>query len=318
MDRLVGDPHRLPHPVRLIGRMIEMLDLWLLGDVDNKKRNPAAEFIMGMIPGITVPLLTAVITGLISYASYRIHPFTGIIVEAVLTCYILAARSLRDESMKVYDALKTGDLKGARYAVSMIVGRDTEALDEAGVIRAAVETVAENTSDGVVAPLIYTFMGGPVLGFVYKAINTMDSMTGYHNERYEYFGKLPAVMDDAANLIPARISGIIMICTAFISGPEFSGRDALRIFIRDRYKHKSPNSAQTEAACAGALLIRLGGDAVYFGKTVKKPYIGDDIRAVEAEDIKRACKLMYGTADICFILLILAGIISWWYRAGWA
>ena len=143
MDRLVGDPHRLPHPVRFIGRMIEMLDLWLLGDVDNKKRNPAAEFIMGMIPGITVPLLTAVITGLISYASYRIHPFTGIIVEAVLTCYILAARSLRDESMKVYDALKTGDLKGARYAVSMIVGRDTEALDEAGVIRAAVETVAE-------------------------------------------------------------------------------------------------------------------------------------------------------------------------------
>ena len=318
MDRLVGDPHRLPHPVRLIGRMIEMLDLWLLGDVDNKKRNPAAEFIMGMIPGITVPLLTAVITGLISYASYRIHPFTGIIVEAVLTCYILAARSLRDESMKVYDALKTGDLKGARYAVSMIVGRDTETLDEAGVIRAAVETVAENTSDGVVAPLIYTFMGGPVLGFVYKAINTMDSMTGYHNERYEYFGKLPAVMDDAVNLIPARISGIIMIFTAFISGPGFSGRDALRIFIRDRYKHKSPNSAQTEAACAGALLIRLGGDAVYFGKTVKKPYIGDDIRAVEAEDIKKACKLMYGTADICFILLILAGIISWWYRTGWA
>ena len=318
MDRLVGDPHRLPHPVRLIGRMIEMLDLWLLGDVDNKKRNPAAEFIMGVIPGITVPLLIAVITGLISYASYRIHPFTGIIVEAVLTCYILAARSLRDESMKVYDALKTGDLKGARYAVSMIVGRDTEALDEAGVIRAAVETVAENTSDGVVAPLIYTFMGGPVLGFVYKAINTMDSMTGYHNERYEYFGKLPAVMDDAVNLIPARISGIIMIFTAFISGPEFSGRDALRIFIRDRYKHKSPNSAQTEAACAGALLIRLGGDAVYFGKTVKKPYIGDDIRAVEAEDIKKACKLMYGTADICFILLVLAGIISWWCRAGWA
>ena len=208
MDRLIGDPHRLPHPVRLIGRMIKVLDLWLLGDVDNKKRNPAAEFIRGAIAGITVPLLTAVITGLISYASYRIHPFTGIIVEAVLTCYILAARSLRDESMKVYDALKTGDLKGARYAVSMIVGRDTEALDEAGVIRAAVETVPENTSDGVVAPLIYTFMGGPVLGFVYKAINTMDSMTGYHNERYEYFGKLPAVMDDAVNLIPARISGI--------------------------------------------------------------------------------------------------------------
>ena len=318
MDRLIGDPHRLPHPVRLIGRMIKVLDLWLLGDVDNKKRNPAAEFIRGAIAGITVPLLTAVITGLISYASYRIHPFTGIIVEAVLTCYILAARSLRDESMKVYDALKTGDLKGARYAVSMIVGRDTEALDEAGVIRAAVETVPENTSDGVVAPLIYTFMGGPVLGFVYKAINTMDSMTGYHNERYEYFGKLPAVMDDAVNLIPARISGIIMIFTAFISGPGFSGRDALRIFIRDRYKHKSPNSAQTEAACAGALLIRLGGDAVYFGKTVKKPYIGDDKRAVEAEDIKKACKLMYGTADICFILLILAGIISWWYRTGWA
>lgn len=309
MDQLIGDPMNFPHPIRLIGNLIHLLDSKLLGDTDNKKRNQKAEFIKGIALVIAVMTATAIITGILLWAFYMIHPYMGMIVEAVLTCYILAAKSLRDESMKVYEALNRGTLEDARYAVSMIVGRDTNCLDEEGVIKAAVETVAENTSDGIIAPLLYTFIGGPVLGFVYKAVNTMDSMVGYHNDRYEYFGKAAAKMDDVVNFLPARISAVFMIIAAFILGSDYSGKGALRIFIRDRYKHKSPNSAQTEAVCAGALSIRLAGDASYFGKIVKKPFIGDAYREVERSDIKRMCKLMYATEYICFIVVIIIGTL---------
>lgn len=314
MDQLIGDPMNFPHPIRLIGNLIHLLDSKLLGDTDNKKRNQKAEFIKGIALVIAVMAATAIITGILLWAFYMIHPYMGMIVEAVLTCYILAAKSLRDESMKVYEALNRGTLEDARYAVSMIVGRDTNCLDEEGVIKAAVETVAENTSDGIIAPLLYTFIGGPVLGFVYKAVNTMDSMVGYHNDRYEYFGKAAAKMDDVVNFLPARISAVFMIIAAFILGSDYSGKGALRIFIRDRYKHKSPNSAQTEAVCAGALSIRLAGDASYFGKIVKKPFIGDAYREVERSDIKRMCKLMYATEYICFIVVIIIGTLIMGYR----
>lgn len=314
MDQLIGDPMNFPHPIRLIGNLIHLLDSKLLGDTDNKKRNQKAEFIKGIALVIAVMAATAIITGIILWAFYMIHPYMGMIVEAVLTCYILAAKSLRDESMKVYEALNRGTLEDARYAVSMIVGRDTNCLDEEGVIKAAVETVAENTSDGIIAPLLYTFIGGPVLGFVYKAVNTMDSMVGYHNDRYEYFGKAAAKMDDVVNFLPARISAVFMIIAAFILGSDYSGKGALRIFIRDRYKHKSPNSAQTEAVCAGAFSIRLAGDASYFGKIVKKPFIGDAYREVERSDIKRMCKLMYATEYICFIVVIIIGTLIMGYR----
>lgn len=314
MDQLIGDPMNFPHPIRLIGNLIHLLDSKLLGDTDNKKRNQKAEFIKGIALVIAIIAATAIITGIILWAFYMIHPYMGMIVEAVLTCYILAAKSLRDESMKVYEALNRGTLEDARYAVSMIVGRDTNCLDEEGVIKAAVETVAENTSDGIIAPLLYTFIGGPVLGFVYKAVNTMDSMVGYHNDRYEYFGKAAAKMDDVVNFLPARISAVFMIIAAFILGSDYSGKGALRIFIRDRYKHKSPNSAQTEAVCAGALSIRLAGDASYFGKIVKKPFIGDAYREVERSDIKRMCKLMYATEYICFIVVIIIGTLIMGYR----
>ena len=206
--------------------------------------------------------------------------------------YLLAARSLRTESMKVYGELKKNDLQGARRAVSMIVGRDTKTLDREGVTKAAVETVAENASDGVIAPLFYTALGGPVLGFLYKAVNTMDSMVGYKNEKYLYFGRAAARLDDLANFIPARISALFMIGAAFLLG--MNGRQAVKTYRRDRYKHKSPNSAHTEAVCAGALGIRLAGPASYFGKMVEKPYIGDALRPVEDEDIVRANRLLSG------------------------
>ena len=372
LDQIIGDPMNFPHPVRLIGSLISLLEGHLTSRVkcppgggqeghltSGVKCTPGEEFRKGVLLCVTVLVCTLSVTGIILFTAYRIHPFVGVAVEAVLTCYILAAKSLETESMKVYDALKQNDTEKARAAVSMIVGRDTECLDEQGIIRAAVETVAENTSDGVIAPLIYTFIGGPVAGFAYKAVNTMDSMVGYHNERYEYFGKAAARLDDVVNFIPARISALLMILSAYLlSGPfseggacridhsasdarrtdhtasdarrtghtasderrtdhtasgarrkEYSASDALRIFLRDRYNHKSPNSAQTESACAGALQVRLAGDAYYFGKLVKKPYIGDDLRPIETEDIRRACRLMMTTAYLCAALLCAAGWI---------
>ena len=326
LDQLIGDPMNFPHPIRLIGSLISSLERHLTSGVkcpsgghltSGVKCTPREEFWKGVLLCAAVLASTVIVTGIIMFAAYRIHPFVGVAVEAVLTCYILAAKSLKTESMKVYDALRENGTEKARTAVSMIVGRDTQCLDEQGIIRAAVETVAENTSDGVIAPLIYTFLGGPVAGFAYKAVNTMDSMVGYHNERYEYFGRAAAKLDDVVNFLPARISALLMVLAAFLLGGEsgavngqrreYSASDALRIFLRDGYNHKSPNSAQTESACAGALQVRLAGDAYYFGKLVKKPYIGDDIRPIEAEDIRRACRLMMTTAYLCAALLCIAG-----------
>ena len=207
----------------------------------------------------------------------------------------------------MYDRLKEHDLPGARYAVSMIVGRDTKNLSEQGVTKAAVETVAENTSDGVIAPLFYLMIGGAPLGFFYKAVNTMDSMVGYKNDKYLYFGRFAAKMDDLFNYIPARLSAFFMILSAFCLGMD--GKGALRIYLRDRRKHASPNSAQTEAVCAGALGVQLAGDAYYFGKLYHKETIGDPVREIEAEDIVRAGRLMDGTAVLTLIVLGLLRIV---------
>ena len=242
---------------------------------------------------------------IIIVAAYSINLYAGVIVEAVMTWQILATKCLRVESMRVYDALRTDGVDAGRKAVSMIVGRDTSVLDAAGVTRAAVETIAENTSDGVIAPMLYTAIGGPVLGFVYKAVNTMDSMLGYKNDKYMYFGRFAARLDDVVNFIPARISAYLMIAAAFIGGRQFDGKNAYRIFKRDRFNHASPNSAQTESVCAGALRVQLAGDAVYFGKLVKKKYIGDGLREIEYEDIKRANRLMYITAFLCELLSVV-------------
>lgn len=303
LDLWIGDPHWLYHPVRLIGNLITVLEHKLL-DV-TKARNEKKERHAGILLVSVVLFCTGMVSGILLLGSYVLSPVAGCILESIMTYQILATKCLKVESMKVYERLREDDLAGARTAVSMIVGRDTQNLDMAGVAKAAVETVAENTSDGVIAPMIYLAIGGPILGFLYKAVNTMDSMVGYKNDRYLNFGRTAAKLDDAVNYIPARISAALMIAAAYGPGKQFSGKDALRIFMRDRYNHASPNSAQTEAACAGALHLRLAGDASYFGKIVKKPFIGDDIRPVEAEDIVRVNVLLYRSAVIGEILCLL-------------
>lgn len=307
LDLLIGDPHFIPHPVRLIGSLISFCDKRLNCDagynISEKKLN-LIKYKRGMLLAFTVIFATFAMSVIIIVAAYSINLYAGVIAEAVMTWQILATKCLRVESMRVYDALKTDGVDAGRRAVSMIVGRDTSVLDAAGVTRAAVETIAENTSDGVIAPMLYTAIGGPVLGFVYKAVNTMDSMLGYKNDKYMYFGRFAARLDDVVNFIPARISAYLMIAAAFIGGMQFDGKNAYRIFKRDRFNHASPNSAQTESVCAGALRVQLAGDAVYFGKLVKKKYIGDGLREIEYEDIKRANRLMYITAFLCELLSV--------------
>ena len=307
LDLLIGDPHFIPHPVRLIGSLISFLDKGLNCDAgynSSEKKLNLIKYKRGMLLAFTVIFATFAISVIIIVAAYSINLYAGVIAEAVMTWQILATKCLRVESMRVYDALRTDGVDAGRRAVSMIVGRDTSVLDAAGVTRAAVETIAENTSDGVIAPMLYTAIGGPVLGFVYKAVNTMDSMLGYKNDKYMYFGRFAARLDDVVNFIPARISAYLMIAAAFIGGRQFDGRNAYRIFKRDRFNHASPNSAQTESVCAGALRVQLAGDAVYFGKLVKKKYIGDGLREIEYEDIKRANRLMYITAFLCELLSV--------------
>lgn len=302
IDLIVGDPYWMVHPIRWIGSFIAFLDRKMLGDI-GKSRNSKQEYRRGILMTVIVVVVTATLSIGLLMLAYYLNCYFGVLVEAIMTAYVLACKSLRVESMKVYSALMADDLEGARYAVSMIVGRDTDSLDEAGITRAAVETVAENTSDGVIAPLVYTAIGGPALGMIYKAVNTMDSMVGYHNNRYEYFGKCAARLDDIANFIPARMAAGFMLAAALLLGKEYSARDGYRIFKRDRFNHKSPNSAQTESVCAGVLGLRLAGDAYYFGQLVKKDYIGDEVRTIEATDIVRSNRLMYATAFVAILVM---------------
>ena len=315
LDLLVGDPHGIPHPIVWIGELIGRLDASLLGEIPADKANPekrdkASENRKGLLLVLIMIMLTASITVVIMYAAYRISPIAGVIVEAILTCYLLAQTSLRRESMKVYRELKEGTLESARKAVSMIVGRDTQVLDETGVTKAAVETVAENFSDGVFAPMLYAAIGGPVLGLTYKAINTMDSMIGYKNDRYMWFGTAAAKLDDAVNYIPSRLSAMLLIAASAICGRSYDAGRAFRIWKRDRANHKSPNAAQTESAAAGSLGLQLAGDAQYFGRIVRKPFIGDKVREIEAYDIVRVNRLMTAASFIGFILCILVIYIA--------
>lgn len=308
VDMILGDPYWLYHPIRLIGNLIAALEKKMNKESYSDKKR----LLNGRLLVVIVVFTTLIVVSLIVIGAYLIHPYLGLAIESIMTYQILATKCLKVESMKVYKALKTGDIVASRKAVSMIVGRDTENLTEEGVAKAAVETVAENTSDGVIAPMICLAIGGPILGFVYKAINTMDSMVGYKNDRYLNFGKTAAKLDDIANYLPARISAWIMIlATGVLSifSKIYNMKNAARIYKRDRYNHASPNSAQTEAVCAGALGLQLAGDAVYFGKVHKKPFIGDASRAIEPEDIRRANALLYGTAIICEIICLAIMII---------
>ena len=305
LDLIFGDPHFMPHPIRLIGALIGALEKrWNTEEKTKSLRR-------GRLLVITVFVITGVVTAVILITCYKLNSYLGLAIESIMTYQILSIKDLRVESMRVYKALKADDLLGARQAVSMIVGRDVDSLDVEGIAKAAIETVAENTSDGCIAPMIYTALGGPILGFLYKTVNTMDSMVGYKNYRYINFGRCAARFDDVVNYIPSRISAYLMIAASFLSGKSYDGKNAYKIYKRDCHKHASPNSAQTGSVCAGALGIRLAGDASYFGKLVEKPYIGDATKEVSYEDIRRANHLLYMTAFICEVALILlmVGII---------
>lgn len=296
LDCVVGDPRALSkiHPISLIGRLISALEKAA------RRLFPKRLVLGGTLLGIAVLLLSAGVPLGLLILCYHVDLWLGTAVESVLCCTLIAARCLRNESMKVYRALEKGDTEEARRAVSGIVGRDTAPLDRAGMIRAAVETVAENTSDGVTAPVIFIALGGAPLGFLYKAANTMDSMLGYTNEKYRDIGRFAAKLDDFLNYLPSRITALLMIAAAGILGLDMRG--ARRIWRRDRRNHPSPNSAQTESVCAGALGVRLAGDAFYFGELHKKPFIGDNTREIENEDIRRANRLMYVTSVLVLIL----------------
>lgn len=308
LDLLIGDPHQLYHPVRLVGKLITLLERLLRRCFPGTERGERAA---GLCLAILVPAITGAAALALLYIGGRISPWLAFALEVIMSYQLFAVRALRDESMKVYRELRREDLPGARRAVSMIVGRDTERLDEQGVTKAAVETVAENTSDGIIAPMFYMAIGGPVLGWLYKSINTMDSMVGYKNETYLNFGRYAAKLDDVVNFIPARISAVMMILSCFPC--RFDAKGAARIFRRDRLNHASPNSAQTEAVMAGALDVQLAGDAWYFGKLYKKDTIGDPLRPVEPEDIPRANRLLYVSAALSLAVFLLArwGILAW-------
>ena len=306
LDLLLGDPHWAPHPVRAIGALIAGLEKLLRRVFP---ATPKGERAAGLALVVLVLVISTGMTVGILALCTLVSPWLRFAAEAILCYQCLAARSLRDESMKVYRSLKAGTLQEARHAVSMIVGRDTERLDKTGVAKAAVETVAENASDGVIAPLLFLAIGGAPLGIFYKAANTMDSMVGYKNDQYRYFGTCAAKWDDVLNFIPARLAGALMCLAAPLVGQD--GRNAWRMFRRDRLNHKSPNSAHTEAATAGALDVQLAGSNYYFGQLVEKPTIGDALRPVEVEDIRRANRLMFAAAFLALLLVCAAYLILW-------
>lgn len=301
IDLLLGDPHSSLHPVVLIGKLISATEKAVRKLFP---KTPRGENAAGAVLWLFAAAVSTAVPAGILWLAYRVNRFLGIGLESLMCWQILATKSLRDESMKVYRALLEGDPAKYRYAVSMIVGRDTAQLSDRAVARAAVETVAENTSDGIIAPMLFLAIGGAPLGFFYKAVNTMDSMLGYVEMPYKNIGLVPAKLDDVFNYIPARFSALLMLAAGALEGLDV--RNGYRIWRRDRRNHASPNSAQTESVCAGLLGLQLAGDASYHGVLHKKPYIGDPLREIEYADIPRACRLLYGTAILALVLF--AGI----------
>lgn len=304
IDLLIGDPRWLYHPVRVMGNCITLTEKGLRRIFP---KNKSGERTAGVLLVIIIAGVSTLIPCLLLRFAYGYRLWLGVLLETVMCYQLVATKALKDESMKVYSELKREDLKAARDAVAMIVGRDTKQLSNEEVTRATVETIAENASDGVIAPLFYLMLGGAAAGFFYKAVNTMDSMVGYKNEKYQWFGTFAAVLDDVVNYIPARISGVLLILAAAFCG--YDSKNAAKIFIRDREKHSSPNAAQTEAAMAGALRIQLAGNASYFGELQEKPVIGDAIKPIANDDIKKANKILYAAAAAAVVIFGIARLL---------
>jgi len=300
LDVIFGDPAGIPHIIIGLGKLIAALEKLLRAVFPKTK---GGELCAGVLLAALTPAVAFGAGWGVLYLCGLVGPWLRFAAEVFLGWQCLAQKSLADSCRLVYDALESGDIVRSREMVGRVVGRDTAELDAGGDTRAAVETVAENASDGEIAPMIYLAVGGAPLAMLYKAINTMDSMVGYKNDRYIYFGRAAAKLDDLANLIPARVSGLLFVVSASICG--FDGKNAWRIFKRDRYNHLSPNSAQTESPVAGALHIQLGGSHNYFGKLVIKPTQGDDDRPVEPQDIIRTIRMM-NCASVLALILCLA------------
>ena len=307
LDCLFGDPLNALHPVVLLGKLISFFEKKLR---EKYPKTPRGERAAGTVMALLVPLISAGVSFVLLWLCYMIHPWAYFLLSAFLCWQCIAARCLMAESKKVVTALRAEGLDAGRRQVGMLVGRDTQNLTGEQVVKATVETVAENTSDGVIAPLFWMALLGAVGGLFYKAINTMDSMVGYKNEKYLHFGRFAARLDDAANFIPARLSALAMIGASFLL--KLDGKNAFRVWRRDRRNHASPNSAQCESACAGALGVQLGGNASYFGQLYEKPTIGDPTRPIEGADVNRACRLMYGTSALALFfygMIVLLGVL---------
>lgn len=299
LDAVLGDPYAMPHIIRLIGSFIAAMERVLRKIMPH---TPTGERLAGLLLVLVVAGVSTCASVLVLRLAYHVQPWLGFALETFVCYQMIAAKQLRVEALRVHDTLLNEGVPAGRKAVSMIVGRDTQDLDQAGIVRAAVETVAENASDGVVAPLLFMALGGAPAGVLYKAVNTMDSMVGYKNDRYRHFGTVAARTDDVLNFIPARLTGLLMCAVAPLVGLDGAG--AWRIFCRDRNKHASPNSAHPEAACAGALGVQLAGPASYFGIVHDKPTIGDDLRPIEVADIPRSCHLLTATSVAAFVLCV--------------
>jgi adenosylcobinamide-phosphate synthase len=299
LDLLFGDPRFLHHPVVYIGRLINFLETGLRGTLNNR-------YLAGILLCVTVLVVSGGVTAVLLWLSGEIHPLLQSAMAIYLAFTTLALRQLHKESREVVAFVKVGDLDNARRSLSLIVGRETAHLKEEEILCACIETVAENTSDGVIAPLFYLFLGGPVLAMLYKATNTLDSMVGYRDDHFREMGRASARFDDLLNLIPARLTGLLMAVAAIPIG--LNGWSALKVMLRDARKTSSPNSGFPESAAAGALGIQLGGPAVYFGEKVDKPTLGDPDRPITVASYRSMIQLMYASS---FLALFIGAILLW-------
>lgn len=301
LDLIIGDPNNPFHPVRIIGKLASHLENIFRKLFKNYLK------IAGFFVWLITIAITLTVTYILVYMSYKINIYLGTILEGILIYFCISGKGLVVEGIKVINYLVKDDIEKARHQLSYIVGRDTTNLDKEGIVRAVIETIAENMSDGVIAPLFYAGIFGAPLAMTYKAVNTMDSMFGYKNDKYISFGYFPAKLDDVFNYIPARLTGFFIVITSFIL--KYDYKNSYKIYKRDRYNHTSPNSAHPESAMAGALDIQLGGPNYYFGKLVVKPTIGDKIKEVQIEDVKRTSKILYLSSFMGYLLSILTSLI---------
>lgn len=302
LDLIIGDPQNPLHPIRLIGNLCKRIENYFRKELSNSLK------MAGLLTWISVVLIVFIFTNLILKLGYGLNYIFGIMVSGIIIYFCIATKSLKVEALKVVKALKDNDIEEARHRLSYIVGRDTKSLDKEGILRAVVETIAENVSDGVVAPILYAGLFGAPFALVYKAVNTMDSMFGYKNDKYYEFGYFPAKLDDIFNYIPARLTGYLIIASAYFLKLDY--KNSYNIYKRDRYNHSSPNSAHPEAAVAGALGLKLGGANYYFGKLVEKPTIGDEVKKIEINDVYITNRILYLVSFLSFSLSILLNYVG--------